>query len=169
MNVILGCLVTWGFKLDEKGVDIYKDVKGGFSTPAPYQFPDFFNMLVSSFTIMIVGFIMTIVCAKKMAEKNGYQVSGNRELVFLSYSYSFFLFFCLESQHTVIGINFPSGVTPNTSNELPVTSLTTRTREIAMLTIIPFWFYFLFYIYIILLKEKRERRKKMKKKDENEK
>ena len=86
-------MVTWGFKLDQKGVDIYKEVKGGFSTPARYQFPNFLNMIVSSFTIMIVGFIMTIVCAKKLAEKNGYQVSGNRELVFLSYSYSFIFYF----------------------------------------------------------------------------
>lgn len=76
--VVASCLVTWGFDLD---VDYFGDVKGGFQVVASYDFENFGTIITSAFTIMIVGFIETVVCAKKFAEKNSYNVSDNRELV----------------------------------------------------------------------------------------
>jgi len=38
-------------------------------------------MITNALLIFIIGFIESVVCAKKFADKNGYEISTNRELV----------------------------------------------------------------------------------------
>lgn len=81
--VIASILISWGFHLEDKGVEVLGDIKGGFQTPAQFKFEHTEDLISGSLIIAIVGFIESVVCAKKFADKNGYSISDNRELVAL--------------------------------------------------------------------------------------
>jgi len=79
--VIISILISWGFDLESKGVIVLGYIDGGFQRPAQFRFDYMGDLIVGSLVITIVGFLESVVCAKKFADKNGYAISDNRELV----------------------------------------------------------------------------------------
>ncbi|KAF2070682.1 hypothetical protein CYY_008008 [Polysphondylium violaceum] len=84
MIVVIVCIViTAIFRLDNKGVAILGEVKGGFPTPS---FPDLNyktlqELLPQAFLMVIVGFVEATAVSKQLATKHNYSISSNRELV----------------------------------------------------------------------------------------
>jgi len=81
--VIISILISYGFDLESKSVVVLGDIEGGFQTPGQFKFEHTGEIIVGAILIAIVGFIESVVCAKKFADKNGYGISDNRELVAL--------------------------------------------------------------------------------------
>ncbi|KAJ1554428.1 Solute carrier 26, partial [Nowakowskiella sp. JEL0078] len=80
-STILSAEMRW----DLQGVEVLKDVQGGFIMP---RFPKIDilkirSILLSAILIAIIGFVESIAVAKTYASKNGYSISPNRELVAL--------------------------------------------------------------------------------------
>ncbi|KAJ3129918.1 Solute carrier 26 [Nowakowskiella sp. JEL0407] len=76
------------FRWDLDGVEVLKDVKGGFISP---KFPKLNlnkikSILLSAILISVLGFVESIAVAKTYASKNNHSVSPNRELVALGMS-----------------------------------------------------------------------------------
>lgn len=81
--VIVSELLAWGFQLDQHGLAILGDIQGGFVTPRVPLLTSarVSNLLLSAVVISIVGFVESIIVAKEQANKHGYAISDNRELV----------------------------------------------------------------------------------------
>jgi len=84
--VMLSILLTWQLGLDLKGVAILGEIQGGFQTPGKLSFEHTGVLVSGSLLIMIIGFIESVVCTKRFADKNDYTISDNRELVALGTS-----------------------------------------------------------------------------------
>jgi MFS superfamily sulfate permease-like transporter len=69
--VIISILISWGFDLESKGVIVLGYIDGGFQRPAQFRFDYMGDLIVGSLVITIVGFLESVVCAKKFADKNG--------------------------------------------------------------------------------------------------
>jgi SulP family sulfate permease len=83
--VVLGTLITWGFRLDQSGVAIVNSVPAGlpgFKLPV-VTWARVQQMLPIALTIAMVGFMESISVAKAFASRNRYQVDANQELVAL--------------------------------------------------------------------------------------
>ncbi|KAI8811720.1 sulfate transporter family-domain-containing protein, partial [Cladochytrium replicatum] len=78
------------FRWDLAGVDVLKDVTGGFVSPrllpARISVRKIKSVLLSSVLITIIGFVESLAVAKTYAGKHNYTVSPNRELVALGSS-----------------------------------------------------------------------------------
>jgi len=84
--VLLSIILTWQLALDQKGVAVLGAIQGGFQTPGKLSFDHTGELITGSLLIMIIGFIESVVCTKRFADKNGYSISDNRELVALGAS-----------------------------------------------------------------------------------
>ncbi|KAJ3356533.1 Solute carrier 26 [Entophlyctis luteolus] len=81
--VVLAIISSWWWRLDLAGVDIMKDVEGGFQSPTlpKMAFSRMRYYILSSILISVIGFVESIVIAKTYATKYNYAISPNRELV----------------------------------------------------------------------------------------
>ncbi len=81
--VALGTLVTYGFGLDQKGVAIVGEIPQGLPSFEILSFSlgDFEQLLPTILVISLVGYMESIAVAKAIANKHGYKVDPNQELV----------------------------------------------------------------------------------------
>ncbi|MFH5885085.1 SulP family inorganic anion transporter [Halalkalibaculum sp. DA3122] len=81
--VVLGTLVTAGFGLDQQGVAIVGEIPRGLPSLEIFSFNlgDFQQLLPTILVISLVGYMESIAVAKAIANKHGYKVDPNQELV----------------------------------------------------------------------------------------
>lgn len=81
--VVLGTLVTFGFGLEQKGVAIVGEIPQGLPSIEILSFnlSDFEQLLPTILVISLVGYMESIAVAKAIANKHGYKVDPNQELV----------------------------------------------------------------------------------------
>lgn len=81
--VVLGTLITAGFGLDQKGVAIVGEIPQGLPSLKilPLNLGDFYELLPTILVISLVGYMESIAVAKAIANKHGYKVDPNQELV----------------------------------------------------------------------------------------
>jgi sulfate permease, SulP family len=83
--VLLGTLGTWYFGLHAHGVHIVGEIPGGlpnFSTPN-FSFADISQLMPIILVISLVGYMESIAVAKSIANKHGYKIDPNQELIAL--------------------------------------------------------------------------------------
>ncbi|MFW6053397.1 MAG: SulP family inorganic anion transporter, partial [Persicimonas sp.] len=81
--VVLGTLAVWGLGLHEQGVAIVGDVPAGlpsFTVPE-FSWDAMSTLFPMALTIALVSFMESIAVAKKIAQKNRYEVDANQELI----------------------------------------------------------------------------------------
>lgn len=81
--VVLGTLAVWGFGLNEQGVAIVGDVPAGlpgFAMPE-FSWDAIGELFPIALTIALVSFMESIAVAKKVAQRHGYEVDANQELI----------------------------------------------------------------------------------------
>ncbi|XP_007177377.2 prestin isoform X2 [Balaenoptera acutorostrata] len=82
--VVMGTGISAGFNLNESyNVDVVGTLPLGLLPPANPDTSLFHLVYVDAIAIAIVGFSVTISMAKTLANKHGYQVDGNQELIAL--------------------------------------------------------------------------------------
>ncbi|XP_044241829.2 prestin isoform X10 [Ursus arctos] len=82
--VVMGTGISAGFNLKESyDVDVVGTLPLGLLPPANPDTSLFHLVYVDAIAIAIVGFSVTISMAKTLANKHGYQVDGNQELIAL--------------------------------------------------------------------------------------
>nr|XP_034356102.1 prestin isoform X2 [Arvicanthis niloticus] len=82
--VVMGTGISAGFNLHESySVDVVGTLPLGLLPPANPDTSLFHLVYVDAIAIAIVGFSVTISMAKTLANKHGYQVDGNQELIAL--------------------------------------------------------------------------------------
>nr|XP_025729028.1 prestin isoform X2 [Callorhinus ursinus] len=82
--VVMGTGISAGFNLEESyNVDVVGTLPLGLLPPANPDTSLFHLVYVDAIAIAIVGFSVTISMAKTLANKHGYQVDGNQELIAL--------------------------------------------------------------------------------------
>ncbi|XP_047704614.1 prestin isoform X2 [Prionailurus viverrinus] len=82
--VVMGTGISAGFNLQESyNVDVVGTLPLGLLPPANPDTSLFHLVYVDAIAIAIVGFSVTISMAKTLANKHGYQVDGNQELIAL--------------------------------------------------------------------------------------
>ncbi|XP_040827318.1 prestin isoform X3 [Ochotona curzoniae] len=82
--VVMGTGISAGFNLKESyNVDVVGTLPLGLLPPANPDTSLFHLVYVDAIAIAIVGFSVTISMAKTLANKHGYQVDGNQELIAL--------------------------------------------------------------------------------------
>ncbi|XP_007467118.1 PREDICTED: prestin isoform X2 [Lipotes vexillifer] len=82
--VVMGTGISAGFSLHESyNVDVVGTLPLGLLPPANPDTSLFHLVYVDAIAIAIVGFSVTISMAKTLANKHGYQVDGNQELIAL--------------------------------------------------------------------------------------
>ncbi|XP_075413777.1 prestin isoform X4 [Tenrec ecaudatus] len=82
--VVMGTGISAGFNLkDSYNVDVVGTLPLGLLPPANPDTSLFHLVYVDAIAIAIVGFSVTISMAKTLANKHGYQVDGNQELIAL--------------------------------------------------------------------------------------
>ncbi|XP_019510654.1 PREDICTED: prestin [Hipposideros armiger] len=82
--VVMGTGISAGFNLHESyNVDVVGTLPLGLLPPANPDTSLFHLVYVDAIAIAIVGFSVTISMAKSLANKHGYQVDGNQELIAL--------------------------------------------------------------------------------------
>ncbi|XP_039095035.1 prestin isoform X2 [Hyaena hyaena] len=82
--VVMGTGISAGFNLQESyNVDVVGKLPLGLLPPANPDTSLFHLVYVDAIAIAIVGFSVTISMAKTLANKHGYQVDGNQELIAL--------------------------------------------------------------------------------------
>ncbi|XP_010846370.1 PREDICTED: prestin isoform X3 [Bison bison bison] len=82
--VVMGTGISAGFNLHESyNVDVVGTLPLGLLPPANPDISLFHLVYVDAIAIAIVGFSVTISMAKTLANKHGYQVDGNQELIAL--------------------------------------------------------------------------------------
>ncbi|KAM9651432.1 prestin isoform 2-T2 [Trichechus inunguis] len=82
--VVMGTGISAGFNLkDSYSVDVVGTLPLGLLPPANPDTSLFHLVYVDAIAIAIVGFSVTISMAKTLANKHGYQVDGNQELIAL--------------------------------------------------------------------------------------
>nr|KAF6419397.1 solute carrier family 26 member 5 [Rousettus aegyptiacus] len=82
--VVMGTGISAGFNLHESyNVDVVGTLPLGLLPPANPDTSLFHLVYVDAIAIAIVGFSVTISMAKTLANKHGYQVDGNQELIAL--------------------------------------------------------------------------------------
>ncbi|ERE86993.1 prestin isoform X5 [Cricetulus griseus] len=82
--VVMGTGISAGFNLQESySVDVVGTLPLGLLPPANPDTSLFHLVYVDAIAIAIVGFSVTISMAKTLANKHGYQVDGNQELIAL--------------------------------------------------------------------------------------
>ncbi|KAM5303176.1 prestin isoform 2-T3 [Glossophaga mutica] len=82
--VVMGTGISAGFSLHESyDVDVVGTLPLGLLPPANPDTSLFHLVYVDAIAIAIVGFSVTISMAKTLANKHGYQVDGNQELIAL--------------------------------------------------------------------------------------
>ncbi|MFW6157349.1 MAG: SulP family inorganic anion transporter, partial [Balneolaceae bacterium] len=81
--VILGTVVTAGFDLNEKGVAIVGDIPRGLPSLEflAFNLSDFQALIPTILVISLVGYMESIAVAKAIANRHGYKVDANQELV----------------------------------------------------------------------------------------
>uniref|UniRef100_A0A8C9EEZ1 Solute carrier family 26 member 5 n=1 Tax=Phocoena sinus TaxID=42100 RepID=A0A8C9EEZ1_PHOSS len=83
-SVVMGTGISAGFSLHESyNVDVVGTLPLGLLPPANPDTSLFHLVYVDAIAIAIVGFSVTISMAKTLANKHGYQVDGNQELIAL--------------------------------------------------------------------------------------
>uniref|UniRef100_A0A8C9EFE6 Solute carrier family 26 member 5 n=1 Tax=Phocoena sinus TaxID=42100 RepID=A0A8C9EFE6_PHOSS len=83
-EVVMGTGISAGFSLHESyNVDVVGTLPLGLLPPANPDTSLFHLVYVDAIAIAIVGFSVTISMAKTLANKHGYQVDGNQELIAL--------------------------------------------------------------------------------------
>jgi sulfate permease, SulP family len=83
--VITGILVVWGFGLSAKGVAIVGEIPGGlpsFIVPS-VEASDMMRLAPMILVIALVSFMESIAVAKAIANRKGYSIDANKELVAL--------------------------------------------------------------------------------------
>ncbi len=81
--VVVGTLAVWGFGLHEQGVAIVGDVPAGlpsFGMPR-LSWDAMGELFPIALTIALVSFMESIAVAKKVAQRHGYEVEPNQELI----------------------------------------------------------------------------------------
>ena len=83
--VIVSCLVTWGWDLQQMGVKIVAEIPRGLP---PIRLPviditDVTALLPIALTISFVGFMESIAVGKKIATEKHYELDANKELIAL--------------------------------------------------------------------------------------
>ncbi|XP_057587412.1 prestin isoform X2 [Hippopotamus amphibius kiboko] len=82
--VVMGTGISAGFNLHESyNVDVVGTLPLGLLPPANPDTSLFHLVYVDAIAIAVVGFSVTISMAKTLANKHGYQVDGNQELIAL--------------------------------------------------------------------------------------
>uniref|UniRef100_A0A5G2R296 Solute carrier family 26 member 5 n=1 Tax=Sus scrofa TaxID=9823 RepID=A0A5G2R296_PIG len=81
--VVMGTGISAGFNLKSYNVDVVGTLPLGLLPPANPDTSLFHLVYVDAIAIAIVGFSVTISMAKTLANKHGYQVDGNQELIAL--------------------------------------------------------------------------------------
>ncbi|XP_025235423.1 prestin isoform X4 [Theropithecus gelada] len=82
--VVMGTGISAGFNLKESyNVDVVGTLPLGLLPPANPDTSLFHLVYVDAIAIAVVGFSVTISMAKTLANKHGYQVDGNQELIAL--------------------------------------------------------------------------------------
>lgn len=81
--VVVGTLVTAVFGLDQKGVAIVGEIPQGLPALEVFSFNlgDFQQLLPTILVISLVGYMESIAVAKAIANKHGYKVDPNQELI----------------------------------------------------------------------------------------
>ncbi|MCW9714203.1 solute carrier family 26 protein [Aliifodinibius salicampi] len=81
--VVLGTLVTFVFGLHQKGVVIVGEIPQGLPSLEILSFnlSDFQQLLPTILVISLVGYMESIAVAKAIANKHGYKVDPNQELI----------------------------------------------------------------------------------------
>eukprot|EP01132_Coremiostelium_polycephalum_P007813 gene7813-9616_t len=81
--VLISILITYFFDLENSGVGILGDIKGGFPKPSFPKFDrdEIQQLLPQAFLMVIVGFVEATAVSKGLATKHNYTVNSNRELV----------------------------------------------------------------------------------------
>lgn len=81
--VVLGTLVTYGMGLDQKGVAIVGEIPQGLPSLEILSFNlgDIQQLLPTILVISLVGYMESIAVAKAIANKHGYKVDPNQELI----------------------------------------------------------------------------------------
>lgn len=81
--VVLGTLVTAALGLDQKGVAIVGEIPQGLPSLEVFSFNlgDFEQLLPTILVISLVGYMESIAVAKAIANKHGYKVDPNQELI----------------------------------------------------------------------------------------
>jgi len=75
-------LVTWAFSLNEKGIPIVKKIPSGFpSVTVSSWAPLHADILETTLSIVIVGFMESIAIAKQLAAKHKYILDSSTELI----------------------------------------------------------------------------------------
>ena len=80
--VVLGIAAAMLFGLEDRGIALVGFIPGGLPTPA---LPDFtiegaIKLLPMALTIALIGYLAMISIARSFADRNGYEIDGNREL-----------------------------------------------------------------------------------------
>jgi SulP family sulfate permease len=81
--VVVGTLAVWGFGLDSQGVAIVGEVPAGlpdFAMPT-FSWEAAGELFPIALTIALVSFMESIAVAKKVAQRHGYEVDANQELI----------------------------------------------------------------------------------------
>lgn len=83
--VVAGILVVWGFGLSAKGVAIVGQIPGGLPTfiVPSVEASDMMRLAPMILVIALVSFMESIAVAKAIANRKGYSIDANKELVAL--------------------------------------------------------------------------------------
>ncbi|QDQ99439.1 SulP family inorganic anion transporter [Tomitella fengzijianii] len=82
--VVLGIVAVSVLSLDEHGVAIVGHIDAGMPTlglPDGLAWRDFYELAGPAFGVLLIGFAQGLGAAKTFAERDGYEVDANRELV----------------------------------------------------------------------------------------
>ena len=82
--VVVGAtLVGWGFRLDERGVEVVGTIPEGLPMPEVWavNLSDLNMLLPAAITLALVQFMKNVSMARVFATRHGYTIDANRELV----------------------------------------------------------------------------------------
>lgn len=112
--VIVGTLVTYTFNLADQGVSIVGEIPGGLPTfdSSFLNFEELQLLIPTVLVISLVSYMESIAVAKAIAQKHGYKVDANKELIGLGMANiggSFFQSFPTTGGFSRTAVNDQSG------------------------------------------------------------
>jgi high affinity sulfate transporter 1 len=88
IGIVAATLAVWAFDLDAKGIPVVGEIPRGLPSP---QWPDvdlsqLEGLLLPALGVLIVGYSDNVLTARAFADRNGYEIRANQELLALGSS-----------------------------------------------------------------------------------
>lgn len=140
--VVAGTLAVWGFELQPLGVEVVGEVPAGLPAPSlpALDFGAARNLWPTAVTIGLVGFMEAISVSKVFAQRNGYELDANRELVGIGVAN---LAGCFFRGYPIAGAFSRTAVNADAGARTVVASLVTGAVVVATLLFFTPLFYYL--------------------------